>query len=320
MTNPVLVSPLKTSSDLNNSSPLPRRSGAVRALFQDEPVKPESKPLSLSEKYNCNLDSPGLFGNSNEFFDIRNAVEAIDNRISDDDALVIEFVRKTLTIQEHKVKMAELGMALFYLDRDASIPNEESLTHYRAAEINQEVQSYIQQHKEAGVSPIIPSGKTHYILRAIAHMVATSEQRFNKGGLFAINRLLTEPELMLSQFLQPEHRQHMLVIAATLLKDPALQQIIERNATVHKDLENLIRLDLKLHPEQPVLSAHVIYDVLMALFSDVRQKDDPNCYAIASLIYTAENYTFKFFETTLKWLSQGHVTISDQFTLPLKPL
>lgn len=318
MTSHILVSPLKSETN-TTTDPLRKTRIIPRALFQ-EATDDQTEQSSLSDKYGYNLEKPGLFCNITQFIETRRTVEAIDALIGSDDTEGIEIVKATLKIQNHQKKIAELGMILFYLDRDHKVPNAESFVYQRAIEINEEVQRYISQHKEAQVSPLIPSGKTHYILRAISHMVMTSDQKFNVGGVLAIKQMLHDPEMILSKYIQPEHRQHILSIADNLLKDPALQQVIERKATVHKELENLIRLDLKLHPEQEVKSAHIVYDVLMALFSDVRQKDDPNCYAIAALVYTTENYTFKFFETTLQWLSNGHVTISEHYTLPLKPL
>ena len=321
MTSSILSSPLKQQTEMAS---IRRNNGVSRALFSDDEAIPPTEQ-TLSEKYQQNLDRPSVFCNADEFFSIQNMVEAIDIAIAErlpesDKDTVIERVTSTLKMEDYSIKMAELGLILFYIDRDLMTPSTESLIRYRAEEMNNEVCNYIEQHTDAKASSLIPTGKTHYILRALSHMIMTSEQKFNKGGGIAINCILETPELFLSQYLQPEHRQHILTIVNELIHDEAFQVIIGRKAIVHPDLENLIRIDLKLHPSIRVQSAHIIYDVLMALFADIRQKDNPNCYAVAALIYTTENYTHKFVEKTLKWLEQGYISISDQYTLPLKPL
>lgn len=310
MTYKITPSPFPTVNDTTHSE----------VVSNTYATKKPAPPPSLSDKYEYNLERPGLFCNNEDFIELRKTVEAIDELIGPENSDVIETVRNTLLIMDHRRKMSELGMILFYLDRDKILPVTDSLVFYRAQEIHEEVQHRILQHKEAQVSKLVPTGKTHYILSALSNMVITSNQKFNKGGVLAIKKILCDPEMFLSKYLQAEHRQHLLTIADNILNDSALQEIIEIKTTAHKDLENLIRLDLKLHPEQEVKSCHIMHDILTALFSDIRQKDNPNCYAIAALIYTSENYTLRFIERTLHWLEHGHITISGHYTHPLKPL
>lgn len=315
-----LLSPIKQAPPFtrtHDSSPL----SSARALFTD----PCETPETLSELYNYNLDAPGLLCDSREFFEIRDAVEAIEKIIESsieltDRDCIRERVRHILKQIEHRQKMVELGMTLFYLDRDLKLPMEDSFLSFRAAEINNNVTEYTMQHRVSCANPLIPSGKTHYLMRAFAHMALTSDQYYNRGGLLAIHELLNSPEYIIALHLQPEHRQHILAVVEALITNPAFKPLMEKKASIHPDLEDLIRLDLKLSPEHPIASVHILYDAIMSMFGDIRQKDSPNCYAIAALIYAIENETFIYFEKTLLWLKQGYVSLSDRFTLPIQPL
>jgi hypothetical protein len=318
-------SPLKWSSPIKvdrNAENRPSLSSAKRRLFFEE--SEESPLLTLSEIFSFNLDRPAPSDNVRTFFVIREVVEAINDKLSRfidlDPQPCIERVRILLNHHDHQYKLGELGMVLFYLDRDQPFPDAESLILYRALEIDKEACSYLTQHASSCDNPLIPSGKTHYIQRAFAHMVLTSDQTYNRGGLEAIRKILSDPHYFISKHLQPEHREHILTIAEQIINNPSFPVLFAKKITVHPDLTNLIRLDLKLAPDHPINSVFVYYDCLMALFADIRQKDTPNCYAIGALIYMTENYTYEFMSKTIEWLQQGYISIGENNTIPLMPV
>ncbi len=322
-TSPHLVSPLSKGTPTYQRRNL-QGTSVARVLFP-EPSDSSESTKTLSELYQFNLDTPGILCDGSEFFEIREAVEAIEAVISRiappniQDELRTR-VTRILRILGHSEKLAELGMVLFYLDRDRDLPESSSLVSFRSKELNEEVKRYIEAHRSAGANPLIPSGKTHYLMRAFSHMALTSSQVYNRGGLAAIQQLLNDPSYQIAIYLQPEHLQHLVAVIGHFLSNPAFKALIETPATIHPDLKDIIRLDLKLHPEHPIRSTHILYDAIMSMFTDIRQKEAPNCYAIAALIYTIENDPLKYLEMTLRWLKQGYASFGERFALPIKPL
>ncbi len=221
-------------------------------------------------------------------------IEKVLNRLNDQDLSkkCRSMIRFLLSSQNHETKMAKLGMILFYLDSHDGLPTASCFIAYRAKLMQEEIESYIKNHQEMGMDALFPTGKTHYILRAFAHMVFTSTQGYNRGGLYAILELLTNPHYQISMYLQPEHRGHIINVVNTILSDNAFDQLFAKELKVHDALEDFIRMDLKYPPKANIRSVDVFYACMMFLFADVRQINSPNCYAVSSLIYATENHTF----------------------------
>lgn len=283
----------------------------------------------LFEIYNTNFDKPKQEENAQQFFAIREQVFAIESLLTRcDDSAAIAVIRDQVSIwllsSNYEIKMAELGLLLFYLDRDGAIHKINSFIDYRAGEIKKEVLGYIQAHSAAQANKDIPSGKTHYLMRAFAHMLfvrdpLTKGQSYNRGALFAVKQLLLQPSAEISQFLQPEHREHILIVAEQLLNHASMDNFFSKKLIPHPDLQDAIRLDLKLKPGEPVSSIHAYYACIMTLFSDIRQGESPNCYAVGALIYATENHTYKVLSHLVKWLIEGHFSV-DGTTFPIRPL
>jgi hypothetical protein len=217
-----------------------------------------------------------------------------------------EKVRNILSLDQYELKIAELGMVLFYLDKNNALPPSNSFVAFRATQIEKEVESYIANHREKRLDPIIPTGKTHYLMRALAHMVLTSSQIYNKGGLFAIKALLTNAQYKISIYLQPEHRIHILNIVDQLLKDKSFESLFASKVNIHPSLEDVIRLDVKFPIKAKISSVHVLYACIMSLFADIRQFDPPNCYAVGTLIYVSENHTYRTLAKLIDFLTVGN--------------
>ncbi len=323
----------KWSSPLKNSttkSTFACCSSPVQTLFQDETAcsSKESSTLSyeqLSKNYTQDFLNPPFGKSSAQFFAIRDQVLEIEKFLEKhketiDPKPIRTLIKSLLNLTDFEETMSEMGVILFYLDRDKKIPDTRNFALFRANEISEKVQAYIKQHASVCDNPLIPSGKTHYLLRAFAHMVLTSDQTYNRGGLMAIRALLKYPQFLLSKYLQPEHRDHILSVSKKILKNPAFNTLFQKQIRVHPDLKNAIRLDLKLPPNYPISSVLAFYDCLMGLFSDIRQNDDPNCYAIGSLIYASENHTYKVLSKSVHWLEQGFIAMGESSSIPLAPL
>lgn len=229
-------------------------------------------------------------------------------------------VRTLLYLDNYETKMAELGMILFYLDCKSDIPDTDSFLAFRASAMQQEVESYINNHKALEMHPLIPSGKIQYLLRAFAHMTFTSNQVHNRGGLFAIQELLTNPLHKISMYLQPEHASHILNAIHNIISDNAFDTLFANKIVIHPSMAEAVRLDLKLAEDAEVESIHVFYACMIAIFTDVRQGGAPNCYAVATLKYATENHTFIILEILIKWLTDGCYHLSATLKMPLRPL
>lgn len=337
------VESVRQSGGVNWSSPLKpqqtpvlRAEGAAkRALFEgtaeecEIPLTRRKVDLSyraLSDVYKYNFNSPGLTDDLDQFYHIREQVYEIEKKLQTtnhpDQDRIRGKVKAILRMPNYEQTIAELGLVLFYLDRDRGdvFPMEESLVLFRASEMTREVESYIASHEESGASPMIPSGKTHYLMRCFAHMVITNDQVFNYGGAMAIVALLTKSECQVVKYLQPEHLHHILAVVSQILRQPQIKAQLLSPIQVHQELQDVIRIDLKLAPNSIIEPVHAMWDCLMALFSDVRQGEAPNCYAVSAFIYATENSTSKVLAAMLDHLEKGYIASHLGATVPIARL
>ncbi len=313
------------------------KSLARQSLFQDSKGKGEKDSgapttTSISSHYTYDFRAPSMGTNGTDFFEIRELVLQIETLIYEKkpENRVIETVRARITCilknpRTFTEKMGELGMILFYLDinqqeRPFPASTERSLVAFRAHEIENEVHSLVEKHEAACPNIRIPSGKTHYLLRAFAHMAMTSGQEYNKGGLHALIAILESNQFHVTNDLRAEHHDHILIVTKQILANQAFIGLFRRDIEVHPNLQDAIRIDLKLNPNDPVHTPHVFWDCFMFLFSDIRQAHRNNCYAIGSLIYATENAPYKTVEMLVQLLEQGHYIFNNRISIPLPPL
>lgn len=296
-------------------------------MFESSSDKAEPDYSSLSPVYGFNFLRIPMGQNANHFFDIRELVLEIETAIYEKKAEFLDIRSLRLRISAiltgslpHSNKMGELGMILFYIDHpERAFPAEaDSLIDYRALEIENEVSDLLKRHKPTDKR--IPSGKTHYLLRAFAHMAMTSSQVYNRGGLYALLCILESPRYEVANYLRAEHHEHIVIVAKQILANAAFTGLFKRKISVHPDLQDAIRIDLKLSPGEPLHSIHVFWDCFMFLFHDIRQINRPNCYAIGALIYAIENAPYKTLEKMLSWLEGGHFVFNEQIGVPIAPL
>jgi hypothetical protein len=137
----------------------------------DEVIKP-----TLTELYQHELEIPPTLDPQGQFFQIRDLVEKIERYISQyyPENLASswrERVGQLLQEENFSTKMAELGTVIFYLDKDDNnfemLANEPNLLAYRASELRQEVEHYLNKNTPSMQACDVASGKTHYLMRAL---------------------------------------------------------------------------------------------------------------------------------------------------------
>jgi hypothetical protein len=315
-------SPLRNSEQDYNPDLKRKRSELEVELGVKDGSQPDE--AALEKIYGKKLINPLPSDRVDHFFNLRDLIFEIETTMQEIENFDMVSVRsRILSIlkqKEYETQMAELGLILFYLDRDKALPEQDSLTAFRAKQMEGEIETYLSIHGSACKNPLVPSGKTTYILRALAHMIITKEQRYNRGGLIAIKVLLMNPHYKISNYLQSEHRHHILAVVEQILRSTKFDILLQKRVSIHPSLQNYIRLDMKLGPDEPIIPAHIIWDCLMALMVDIRQLDAPNCYAISALIYATENNPYKILSQTLEWLERGYVTIGKNNTIPIFPI
>ncbi len=295
-------------------------------LDDDVPHKIEITDIFIPNYDQYNFHTLPAEGNSKDGMTIRHQITEIEKMLHfiDNDELANTCRKRIKTILlenfDFEYKISELSMIIFYLDNEQDIPDNKSLLAFRANALQKEVDSYIESHKIQRLDYRIPDGVTHYLLRAFVHMVLTSAQVYNPGGLVAIARLLTTTHCQIARYLQPEHVDHIVTLVRQILSNCLFENLFQEQHTIHQSLEDIIRLDLKLPKTQKIESIHIMYGCLMALFTDVRQKDEPNCYAISTLIYAIQNNAHTVMSQMLKWLASGHYSIGFLNTIPIRPL
>lgn len=317
----VFISPLKLPSQETSDKKLDFSKKRLFSNRDDKPISPDH----LSSTYQYNFQSPSCVDNKKGFFHIQELVAHIEGYLEKstlsplEKQAIREKVKTSLSLHVFSLKMAELGLVLFYLDRDGQLPNCQSLLEHRNQQMETQVQELVREVKEVCKDPGVASGKTHYLMRAFARMAMTSDQFLNIGGLTAIKALLISSGYTVSRHLQPEHRDHILVIVNQLITHSGIHKLFQRKINIYPDLANAVRLDLKFSPSDRIESNHVFYDCLMALFVDIRQVDGPNCYAIAALAYATENHPFIVLSKMLEYLESGHLNIGTT-QIPIAPL
>lgn len=321
--SPTFYSPLKKEECSQLQS---EYCAAKRRLFDEKPNEEAPREeLTLSEIYQMDFEKPGA--DAFQFFAVREQVMAIETWMTQhsvDVAAIRALVLNCLKCADYEKKMAELGLLLFYLDKNGEIPKADSLLEYRASELKEKTEGYINSHQVAGASRDIPSGKIHYLMRAFVHMLfvqapSTQTQLFNRGGLIVIKQLLMNPCFGIAKFLQPEHREHILIVVDQMIYHSAMENLFKKKLVVHSELQDVVRFNLKLKPKEEISSIHAFYDCMMTLFADIRQNTSPNCYAISGLIYAIENHTYKVLCQLMEWLTKGHVSFHAT-NIPIQPL
>ncbi|MCH9625666.1 MAG: hypothetical protein S4CHLAM123_08440 [Chlamydiales bacterium] len=293
-----------------------------KLIFDEEPCLQDS----VADNYGKRFAKPGP-GQAHDvqFFSIYHLLFEIEKWIETNtkDKNLIDLIRvevkKNLKIPYYKKKVSELSLILFYLDKNQNLPPVQSYLTHRGQEMLCEIEKYLDLRNTHCQNDNVTSGKTHYILRAFAHMVFTSTQFFNKSALLVIEELLTEPTYALCQHLQPEHREHILSICTNIGSNSAFCMLFKKKITPHNSIIDLLRFDLKLQPQEEVNSVLTLRACMLCFFTDIRQINGSNCYAIATLVYAQENATYIAFKQLIHWIEKGSFSVGDSTSIPVSP-
>ncbi len=158
----------------------------------------------LSKIYGIDFLHPKPSDNHTTFFALRDQLLLIEkflNMHHVDQLQIPDCQKKIRTLllsnQPYLTKIAELGLIYYYLDRNGSLPHFDSTAlDYRASEIEDELQHLRNNHLAAcqKTKLDIPSGKTHYLLRAFSHCSSPPNKNSIVAVACALRTLLTDPK------------------------------------------------------------------------------------------------------------------------------
>ncbi len=133
---------------------------------------------------------------------------------------------------------------------------------------------------------------------AFVRMIFTADGGFNPGGCKALKIMMQGP---LQLFVTEETRLQIIRVADRLLADEAFALLFKGPLEIHKDIKELISIDLQLPKNEPINCVYWRWDLLIALISPISQLDtDGNCFTIA----TAANILVNSPETVIKMLTE----------------
>lgn len=265
----------------------------------------------LSKVYEINffLPQPGV--DLDVFFGLRDQILSIERlafeRSVDKHTLfsirtsVINILVSSLLFKD---KIAELGMILFFIDRDSSLSvfTGTSFVARRTKELLGELKQ-------------CTSDPTYCLLLRFAQMAVTSNQTFNRGGVACLIEMLLKPRI--ASYLLPEHLKHILTVAHSLFFQPQFAQRFKKHLFIPPPMQEMIRKDLHLSFNDRVSSAHGFLDSLVALFFDIRQGLFPNCYIVASIGFAAANSPYNIFCLLLNWIEKGAFLCGNGVSIPI---
>ena len=207
-------------------------------------------------------------------------------------------------------KCAELGVLYFYI-ASKELLIDSKFIQFRTEELLAEANTLIKKHEEC--CPVhlrtqIPTGCKAYLLFAFARMIFPSDGGFNPGGCKALKIMMESP---LQRLIAEEERLQMIRLADRLLADKNFVLLFQKPFTVHKDLQELISIDLQLHKDEEINFIYLRWDLLIALISSISQHDsEKNCFAIA----TVSNLLVNNPEILLKMLIEALKTGKMEFS------
>ena len=172
-------------------------------------------------------------------------------------ALIIYFSDNTTRAQEFLYLEHQQAVSDFYFARKFSVLREQSL-------------------------PI------KNILREFSEIVFTTSNGYNSGGLHAVKHLL----FGLSSFLNELHLNHMMIVLDHMIQESekSFDQIFSSTVNVDSQMKKFIAEDLDIANEELISSVHVFRACFIVLLASIKQVyTEPNCYAIASLIFAIQN-------------------------------
>lgn len=209
-------------------------------------------------------------------------------------------------------KCAELGVLYFYI-ACKELPTFSKFVEYRTKELWDEANSMINKHETVCPEHLrkhIPIGTKAYLLYAFARIIFPSDGGFNPGGCKALKIMM---EGRLQTHISEEERMQIIRITDRLLNDTKFVQLFLEPFSVHKDLQELILVDLQLNEREEINSIYVRWNLLIALISSfIQHAGERNCYAISTASYLLVNDPEIPLEMLIEVLKTGQMEFSEQ--------
>lgn len=217
-------------------------------------------------------------------------------------------------------KQVELGLLYFYLARDGMVPHTQlSLFDKRLSKLLRNLIRLRQSHEENDLSEeskcLLPSGCSWYILRSFIRMIFTPDGTFNEGGCLAVKAMLGP----LVEFIADERRIQIEKIVDHLLQDASFRAQFMQPITVHEDLHELIRLDLKLPLDKEIDSLDIRLGLLLCFFSLMGHLEKEDRTAVGLTFHLLGEDPGFLLELLIEVLQKGTFTFEDQ-EIPILPL
>jgi hypothetical protein len=295
-------------------------------------------PINLSTLYQIAFNTQSLHCKEGEhcfrMIDTVNHIERLLKKFLDkfnesEKASIRHCVREILICKNSfEFKMAELGAACHFIEkeRDGSFIEKSFLSFY-FNELQTQINRF-EKNQENFADKESPSGKMTYLLKSFARMIFLSTERISVGGIYTILHIFENPDNALSEenhvrpLINEDHVLHLKAVLHTLLRQPLLWSILEKPLSyLHPDAELLIRAELKIAQTKSVSFIDAKIACLYALFYDLRQSSDSNCYAIPPFNIAIRTEPFRVFERLLELFETGNISLKEEgISFPLLSL
>ena len=216
-------------------------------------------------------------------------------------------------------KMAELGAACYFIEREPLHESlvEKSFCSFYSDDLKVKLIRFEKDQSDFDDARF-PSGKITCLLKSFARMIFISAERLNEGGIYTILQIVDD---FFGE--QEDHLMHIKAVLHMILMPSFIDHSILQKplSHLHPDAELLIRAELKIPQGKPVSFRDAKVACLYALFYDLRQPLDSNCYAVASLIYVMREHPIKAVARLLELFETGSIHLEQEgISVPLLPL
>ncbi|NGX61115.1 MAG: hypothetical protein K940chlam9_00596 [Chlamydiae bacterium] len=288
-----------TSFSPSGDSPTKKKVDQVykSTLFQSPFKRQKTTQYTPPEEtvdFSVSLQCTEIFCDSESYSELPRAVagkvEQIEKaisgkRISPDTFYTLrkEIIR-VATSQElnEEMKLVELGCLYFYLVKEEGFRKKESYYAKRFHEIQEEIKRLHVDHERSVMKSQkdqISSGKAAYLMRALARMLITPDGKINQGGVLVVRRLLDSE---LQKVISGEQKKQIFRVLDSFENNVTFREGFLKSLRIHPDMEEVIRIDLKLEKGAKVLPEHLSWNLLIAFFSVFGQVDEGNCFAVST--------------------------------------
>ena len=178
--------------------------------------------------------------------------------------------------------MSELALITYFAD------DHELCQEFLNLRNDQTVLNFYISRKLSSTLSQMSIDKTKSLLGEFSKIVFTMSCGYNECGLYVIKDLLYQ----LAEHFNEVHYNHMMIVLDHMMKKSkdAFDQIFSSPVNVHPELKKIVATDLKISVDSIILPAHFFRACFIMLLIHIRQvENEPNCYAVAALIFSIQN-------------------------------